>query len=425
MPLDLPVAHRTLPNGLQVVVSEDHAVPSVSMSLWVDVGSRHEEPGRTGLAHLFEHLMFQGSELVAEGEHMATLMAHGGRANASTNFDRTAYVQSVPSSCLELALWLEADRHGHLLPALTQENLDNQRDVVVEEKRQRYDTVPYGTALAALCDMLFPPDHPYAHPTIGSMDDLAAATLQDAHDFYRSHYGPRTSVLTLVGDIGPEEGFELVERYFGHLTDGTTPRPAPTAALPPLEQPVRRVVTDPQAPSERLYIAARLPAATDPGFLPCALALDAIASLGISLVHERLLRGAESASGASASVLGLRDGTSVGLIVADVTEGTDPREVEQEIAQILEEFAADGPRPVELEASRADSERSWSEALAGYDERADLLSRATLLFADPAQVTRHLDEVLAVGADEIRDAAARHLVPSALATLVYRWEPEV
>ena len=142
-------------------------------------------------------------------------------------------------------------------------------------------------------------------------------------------------------------------------------------------------------------------------------------------MHERLLRGAESASGASASVLGLRDGTSVGLIVADVTEGTDPREVEQEIAQILEEFAADGPRPVELEASRADSERSWSEALAGYDERADLLSRATLLFADPAQVTRHLDEVLAVGADEIRDAAARHLVPSALATLVYRWEPEV
>ncbi|WP_151526887.1 M16 family metallopeptidase [Serinicoccus kebangsaanensis] len=422
MPLDLPVAARTLPNGLRVVVSEDHAVPSVSMSLWVDVGSRHEQAGRTGLAHLFEHLMFQGSELVAEGEHMASLMAHGGRANATTSFDRTAYVQSVPRNCLDLALWLEADRQGHLLPALTQENLDNQRDVVVEEKRQRYDTVPYGTALLLLGELLFPAGHPYAHPTIGSMADLAAAGLEDAHAFYRAHYGPRTSILTLVGDLTADEGFGLAERYFGHLEDATTARPPTTAALPPLQTPARTVVTDEGVPSERIYLAARLPAVTDEEFLACALALDALATLSISRVHESLVRGSEVASGASATALGLRDGTSIGLIVVDVTEGTDPAEVEQQLAELLRDFAVTGPREVELEASRADSERSWLEALAGYDERAELLSRAALLFGDAGQVNDHLDRVLAVTGDQVRGAAGRYLVPEAMATLVYRWE---
>lgn len=425
MPLALPVASRTLANGLRVVVSEDHAVPSVSINLWVDVGSRHEEPGRTGLAHLFEHLMFQGSELVSEGEHMAALMARGGRANATTSFDRTAYVQSVPSNVLELALWMEADRQGHLLPALTQDNLDNQRDVVVEEKRQRYDTVPYGTAFARVGELVFPEGHPYRHPTIGSMEDLAAATLEDAHAFYRAHYGPRTSVLTLVGDVAEQEAFQLAHRYFGHLEDATVPRPPPGRPLPPLPSAVREVVVaGAEIPSERLYLAARLPAVTDPDFVACALALDALASLTISRVHERLLREAELVSGASASALGLRDGTSLGLLVVDVTEGVDPRVVEQRLADILQEFATTGPRAVELEASRADTERAWLEALAGYDERADLLSRATLLFDDPDQVNRYVDQVLSVTAEQVRQAAARHLVPEVMATLVYRWEEE-
>ncbi|WP_130012985.1 M16 family metallopeptidase [Serinicoccus sediminis] len=425
MPLDLPVARRTLENGLQVVVSEDHAVPSVSMDLWVDVGSRHEAPGRTGLAHLFEHLMFQGSELVAEGEHMAALMAHGGRANATTSYDRTSYVASVPRNALELALWLEADRQGHLLPALTQANLDIQRDVVVEEKRQRYDSVPYGTALALLGGLVFPSDHPYHHPTIGSMQDLHAATLEDAHAFYTAHYGPGTSVLTLVGDVDVEEGLDLVERYFGHLADATRPRPTATPALPPLTAPVREVVVGgAEIPSERLYLAARLPAVTEPDFVACALAMDALAGLTISRVHERLVLGTEVVSGASASALGLRDGTSLGLLVLDVTEGVDPRAVEQQLATILGEFADHGPREVELEASRADTERSWLEALAGYDERAALLSRATLLLEDPGQVARYVDDVLAVTPEQVGAAAARYLVPDALATLVYRWEEE-
>jgi predicted Zn-dependent peptidase len=419
MPLDFPISTTTLDNGLRVVVSEDHAVPTVSVSLWVDVGSRHEQPGRTGLAHLFEHLMFEGSELVAEGEHMATLMAQGGRANATTSFDRTAYVESVPTGALELALWLEGDRLGHLLPALTQENFDVQRDVVVEEKRQRYDTVPYGDALERLCRTVFPEGHPYHHTTIGSMEDLAAATLQDAHEFYRAHYGPTTTVLSLVGDLSPEEGFDLADRYLGHLEDRTAPRPELRPSLGPLPGEIRDVVTG-EVPSDRLYLAFRLPAVTDPQFLACALALDALGGLSVSRLHRRLLRREETVSGCSASALGLRDGASLGLLVLDVTEGVAPEAVELAVAEELATFAGQGPTAAELEASRAETERSWLEALAGYDDRADLLSRAVLTYGDAEQVNRHLDDVAAVTGEQVADAARRWLLPGCAATLLYR-----
>lgn len=419
-PLDFPIATTTLDNGLRVVVSPDHSVPSVSVNLWVDVGSRHEQPGRTGLAHLFEHLMFQGSELVGEGEHMSLLMAQGGRANATTSFDRTAYVESVPSGALELALWLEADRHGHLLPALTQDNLDNQRDVVVEEKRQRYDTVPYGQALAHACRLVFPEGHPYTHTPIGSMEDLQAATLADTHDFFTAHYGPRTSILTLVGDVSPEDGFALAETYLGHLEDGTVERPAPRPPLGPLPEPVELELTE-DVPSERLYLCFRLPAATDPEFLSCAMALDALASLSVSRLHLRLLRREESASGLSASALGLVDG-SLGLLVIDVSEGFTPEQVEATVREELLAFAAQGPDEAQLEASRADTERSWLESLAHFGDRAELLGRATAIFGDPQRINTYLDEVVAVTADQVREAAARWLVPSAMATLRYRRE---
>lgn len=424
MPLDFPVSLATLDNGLRVAVSEDHAVPSVSVNLWVEVGSGHEEPGRTGLAHLFEHLMFQGSELVAEGEHMAALMAQGGRSNATTSFDRTTYVESVPTGALELALWLEADRHGHLLPALTQANLDNQRDVVVEEKRQRYDTVPYGQALAHACRLVFPQGHPYHHTTIGDMEDLRAADLQDVHSFFTAHYGPRTSVLTLVGDVTAQRAVELAERYLGHLVDSTRPRPAPPAPLDPLPAPVALDLVE-DVPSQRLYLAFRLPAVTDPAFVPAAMALDALASLEVSRLQLRLLRREETVSGCHATALGLAGGTSLGLVVLDVGEGVDPGEVERAVHEELLALADEGPSEAELEASRAETERSWLEALASFDERAELISRAVALHQDPQQINTYLDQVMAVTAEEVRAAAERWLQPSSAATLRYLRPSEV
>ncbi|HEX2706095.1 MAG TPA: pitrilysin family protein, partial [Candidatus Lustribacter sp.] len=279
MSIAYPIEERRLPNGLRVVVSEDHTVPTVTVSLWVGVGSRHEVAGRTGFAHLFEHLMFQGSRHVASGEHMSALMAQGSRLNATTWFDRTNYFETVPKGALELALWLEADRHGYLLDALSQENLDNQRDVVKEEKRQRYDNVPYGTALIDVYATLFPPGHPYHHATIGSMEDLDAASLDDVHAFYRRYYGPSNSVLTLVGDVSSDEAFAAVERYFGDLPASAEPPAGPGPQLEPLPEPAR-LERRQAVPASRLYLAFRLPVDATPEFYAAALAIDAIAALG-------------------------------------------------------------------------------------------------------------------------------------------------
>src|SRR3954447_10816107 len=252
--ISYPLAEHTLANGLRVLVSEDHTVPNVAVNLWVGVGSRHETPGRTGLPHLFEHLMFQASRNVASGEHFSALMNEGGHLNATTWFDRTNYFETVPTGALELALWLEGDRHGHLLDAVTQENLDNQRDVVKEEKRQRYDNVPYGTALTDVYATVFPEGHPYHHPTIGSMEDLDAASLEDVHAFFRHYYGPNNSVLTIVGDVDPDDAFAKVEKYFGPLPASAQPPPHAEHHLDPLTEPVRLERLE-EVPNDRLHLA--------------------------------------------------------------------------------------------------------------------------------------------------------------------------
>ena len=187
-------------NGLRVVVSEDRTAPAVAVNLWYDVGSRHEPEGQTGFAHLFEHLMFEGSVHVAKTEHMQLIQGAGGSLNATTNPDRTNYFETVPAEHLELALWLEADRMGGLVPALTQETLDNQREVVKNERRQRYENVPYGDAWLRLLPLLYPPGHPYHHATIGSMADLNAADLATFQAFHQTYYAPNNAVLTVVGD---------------------------------------------------------------------------------------------------------------------------------------------------------------------------------------------------------------------------------
>ena len=192
-----------LPNGLRLVIAEDHLAPVVAVNIWYDVGSKHEVAGKTGFAHLFEHVMFQGSRNVAKAEHIALVQAAGGTMNGTTWLDRTNYFETVPSHQLELAIWLEADRMGTLLDALSQENLDNQREVVKNEKRWSYDNRPYGSWNEKLQAHLFPPEHPYHHTTIGSMEDLDAASVEDVSEFFRTYYAPNNAVLTVVGDVDP------------------------------------------------------------------------------------------------------------------------------------------------------------------------------------------------------------------------------
>jgi zinc protease len=410
MPLDYPIHERTLANGLRVVVSPDASVPTVTVNLWVDVGSRHESAGRTGFAHLFEHLMFQGSRNVASGEHFAALMAEGGRLNATTWFDRTNYFETVPKGAYELALWMEADRHGHLLDAVNQENLDNQRDVVKEEKRQRYDNVPYGTALIEVYAAVFPPEHPYHHPTIGSMDDLDAASLEDVHAFFRRYYGPNNTVLTLVGDLSVEEGFAAAERYFGHLPASAEPQRATLPQLSPLSVPVR-VDRPGNVPNDRLHLGFRLPVDNTDEFFAAALAVDAIGGLSTSRLVQRLVRREQVANAVQAHSMGFVDGVSLGFLVVDVAAGQDPDAVEAAVVEELDRFAQEGPTDVEMESALAQSERSWLSALASQEERADLISQHVLLHGDGQLVNTFLDRIGVVTAAQVRDAAATWLRP--------------
>lgn len=422
MPLHYTFEQRRLSNGLRVVVQPDPTTPTVTVNLWVGVGSRHEEAGRTGFAHLFEHLMFQGSEHVANGEHFQALMGVGGRLNATTWFDRTNYFETVPTGALELALWLEADRHGRLLPALTQENLDNQRDVVKEEKRQRYDNQPYGTALARIYETLFPEGHPYHHSTIGSMADLDAASLQDVHDFYARHYAPDNTVLTLVGDVTVERAVALAETYLGPLQQRSEPRRPDLPQLPPLTTPARLEVTE-EVPNDRIYLAFRLPVeggASRHDFLAASMALDCLGALSFAPLEQRLVREEPLANSVDTSAMGFVDGVSLGLVVADVAEGVDPDRVEAVICEELERFAADGPSPQMMEAVLAQAERGWLSALAAQDERADLICHYTLLHDDPGYINTFLDQVAEVTPEQVRDAAREWLRPEQRAAVVYR-----
>ena len=422
--ISYPLVERTLANGLRVIVSEDHTVPNVAVNLWVGVGSRHESPGRTGFAHLFEHLMFQGSRNVASGEHFSALMDEGARLNATTWFDRTNYFETVPTGAMELALWLEADRHGHLLDAVTQENLDNQRDVVKEEKRQRYDNVPYGKALIDIYATVFPEGHPYHHPTIGSMEDLDAATLEDVHAFYRAHYGPNNTVLTLVGDVTPEDGFAAAEKYFGPLPPIELQTRERLEQLPPLSEPVRLDRVG-DVPNDRIYVCFRLPVDTTPDYLACQVAVDVLGGLASSRLVRRLVRTDETAVAVGGWTMGLVDGVGLGTITVDVSVGADDEHVEAAVCEEIGRFIAEGPDAAELESVIADTERSWLSALASIEERADHISHHALLSGDPAYVNTFVERIRAVTAEQARAAAAAWLEPQSRAVVRYLADPGV
>src|ERR687886_1579338 len=228
----IPIETYHLPNGLRVTLSEDHSAPVVAVNLWYHVGSANERPGRTGFAHLFEHMLFQGSANVGANEHFELIQRAGGTLNGSTWLERTNYFETVPSNYLALALWLEADRMGALLPAMTQGKLDTQRDVVKNERRWSVDNQPYGSWMERLPALAFPPEHPFHHSLIGSMEDLSAASLDDVAAFFATYYTPDNAVLSIAGDFDPAEARRLVEEYFGPIPRGKGKPPLPPMELP-------------------------------------------------------------------------------------------------------------------------------------------------------------------------------------------------
>jgi zinc protease len=419
--VDYPIVEHRLANGLRVIASPDHGAPSVAVNLWYDVGSRDEEPGRTGFAHLFEHVMFQGSAHVPSGQHIGLLQAAGASVNATTWFDRTNYFETLPTGGLDLALWLEADRLGTLLDALTQESLDNQREVVKEERRQRYDNVPYGDALELLNALTFPPDHPYGHTTIGSMEDLDAATLADVQSFFRTHYRPSNAVLTVVGDVEPDDAFGRVERYFGRLNGGPKPMKRTTEPLGPLSGS-ERGETSGVVPAEAVYLSWRLPQRGTREFDAIDLAFSVIGHGQTSRLHKTLVRGTERAESASASTLGLIGGNSNGIVYARARDGGPVEQLEEDLIREVDRLRSEPPTEQELRRAKAQYARHWLHELVRVDSRADALSEFATLHGDPNLVNSRMAEIEAVTGEDIAGALEQWFTADQRATLVYRRE---
>ena len=410
--------HR-LDNGLRLVLSEDHLNPVAAVCLWYDVGSRQEVEGRTGLAHLFEHLMFQGSAQVRGNGHFELIQGAGGSLNGTTSFERTNYFEIMPAHQLELALWLEADRMGSLLAALDEESLQNQRDVVKNERRQRYDNVPYGTAFERMTALVYPEGHPYHHTPIGSMADLDAVTLDDARAFFRANYAPNNVVLAIVGDIDPEQTRRWVERYFGSIPshDGQVPLRAGT--LPDVIGAESRVEIREDVPARALMAAYRMPR---DGTRECDAAELALTVLGdgmASRFYNRLVRRDRTAVTVGVGLVRLAGAPSLGWLDVKAAGGAEIPQIEAAVAEELARLGAEPPGAAEMERAQALVERGWLDRLGTVAGRADELCRYAVLFGDPQLAFTAVNRILDVSAEEVRAVAAARLRPDNRAALVY------
>ncbi|KIF67484.1 peptidase M16 [Streptomyces sp. AcH 505] len=415
----LTATEHRLANGLRVVLSEDHLTPVAAVCLWYDVGSRHEVKGRTGLAHLFEHLMFQGSAQVKGNGHFELVQGAGGSLNGTTSFERTNYFETMPTHQLELALWLEADRMGSLLTALDDESMENQRDVVKNERRQRYDNVPYGTAFERLTALSYPEGHPYHHTPIGSMADLDAATLDDARAFFRTNYAPNNAVLSVVGDIDPAQTLAWVEKYFGSIPSHDGKKPPRDGTLPDIIGEQLREEIQEEVPARALMAAYRLP---QDGTRECDAADLALTVLGggeSSRLHNRLVRRDRTAVAAGFGLLRLAGAPSLGWLDVKTSGGVEIPQIESAVDEELARLAEEGPTDEEMERAQAQLEREWLDRLGTVAGRADELCRYAVLFGDPQLALTAVTRVLDITAAEVKAVAAARLRPDNRAVLVY------
>jgi predicted Zn-dependent peptidase len=419
--MQIPIERYTLDNGLRVVLSPDHTLPVVSLNLWYNVGSRNEVPGRTGLAHLFEHMMFQGSQNVPDTQHIALVERAGGSINASTWLDRTNYYTTLPASHLELGLWLESDRLGFYLPALTQEKFDNQREVVKNERRQRVDNAPYGDWDERVQRLLYPADHPYHHSVIGSMDDLDAATLDDVADFFRTYYAPDNGVLTLCGDFDRDEARRLVDRYFGPIPRGPGVPPLPGQPdLDPLHLGAEvRETVESAVPVPRVFIAYRIPPYGTQDYYVADIVTELLAGGKSARLYRALVRERRVARAVAAFVLPIVTGAAAIVLRGNVPPGHPAGPVEEALLEELERMGREAPAADEMERAIVSVEARRVMELQKVSERADQLSMLTTYFDQPELINTELDRYRAVTAEDVRRFVAEHLVADNRVVLTY------
>jgi predicted Zn-dependent peptidase len=400
----LEIEEYTLGNGLRVVLNRDESVPVVSCAVYYDVGSRNEREGRTGFAHLFEHMMFQGSENVPKAGHFQFIMKAGGTMNGTTSSERTNYYETLPASQLPLALWLESDRMRTL--AVTQENLDNQRDAVKEEKRLRYDNQPYGQVFDLLTSMVYK-NFANAHSTIGSMEDLDAATVDDVQEFFRVYYAPNNAVLVLSGSFDAAEAKSLIEKYFATIP--SQPKPAALDVSEPPEISLSaHTYVDKLAPFPAFIDGWKIPTRRTPKFYALYLAGKLLYDGESSRLYQKLVKGDESVI----QIFGFTDerrGPSGVVIGAIPKPGKDINQIRSQIYAEIEQIATDGPSEDEMQKLRNqlinDEVRSRQSSLA----RAQRIAEYALYDGDPTLINSEVEELLEVSAEQIKDAVAEYL----------------
>ena len=417
--MQIPVESYSLSNGLTVVLSRDHTAPIVAVNLWYHVGSANERLDRTGFAHLFEHMLFQGSANVEANEHFELVQRAGGTLNGSTWLERTNYYETMPSHQLAMALWLESDRMGRMLPALTQVKLDTQRDVVKNERRWSIDNQPYGTCWEKLQELVFPPDHPFHHSLIGSMEHLSAASLEDVADFFSTYYTPDNAVLTITGDFDRDDAARMIELYFGWIPRGKGRPALPDMTLPPTFGVSPREIVYDAVALPRLFVCARSPVFGTDGYYAASLTSAILGLRTGSRLERNLVRGQRIASQAAAFTFDLAKGSD--LFVVDVTAHPDvsPEQLELAVIAELESLHTTGVTQAEVARALALVETGFVTSLQSAAERADQLSRFTTYFGDPLLANTQVERYQAVTVEKVNAFARERLGPDNRAILWY------
>ena len=393
-----------LANGLRVILCEDHVIPVVSVALYYDVGSRNEKTGRTGFAHLFEHMMFQGSENVPKAAHFQYIFNAGGTMNGTTSTERTNYFETLPASHLPLALWLESDRMRSL--KVTQENLDNQRSAVQEEKRLRYDNQPYVNAFLRINELIFK-NPANAHSTIGSMEDLDAATIEDVQEFFRIYYAPNNAVLTIAGDFEEQEAIALVRKYFEGIPSQPPPPPVDVSEPEDVAQ-TQEVFYDTLAPAPAFVLGWKIPPRRTPEYYALSLAADLIFEGDSSRLYQKLVKGDESVVSIQGGI-DERRGPSAWYIFALPKPGEEVAAIRQQIVDEIRALGTTGPTPAEMEKLRNSLCNDTVRGRQSTMYRAQRLSEYALYDGDPTLFDSELDKYLEVTPEEIRSAVKRYL----------------
>ena len=415
----IPVETFHLDNGLFVTLSEDHTAPIVAVNLWYHVGSANERAGRTGFAHLFEHMLFQGSAHVGSNEHFELIQRAGGTLNGSTWLERTNYFETVPSNELALALWLEADRMGELLPAMTQEKLDTQRDVVKNERRWAVDNQPYGTFLEKMQELVFPSSHPFQHSLIGSMDDLSAASLDDVAQFFATYYTPDNAVLSIAGDFDSAETRRLIVDYFGPIPRGKGKPPLPPMDLPSVFGERRRQLVYDNVSLPRLFMAFRSPVFGSEEYYAASVTSALLGLRRGSRLHRSLVRERQIAADVSAFTFDLAKGTD--LLVVDVTARpeTSASQLEEEVAREIDQLHRDGASESEVRRAVALIETDLTASLQSAGERADRLSMFATFFEEPQLINEQADRYGAVTVEQVNRIISERFGDDNRANLIY------